>query len=221
MGDSLNAGNIGNSIIWNTGETTSVIYPDTSGFYFVTVVTPEGCENSDSINIELQNYTVANFDYSDSLLIVNFTNNSIFGENYIWYFGDGLQSFEVSPEHTYAETGNYNVELISFNNCNIDTVSKTVTVSSLGINNRMLSNMVEVYPNPTNNKIFIEINTAVRLKTEIKLKDLSGRVLLKDEKVFGIKGNVKEVDISKLPAGVYFLLLNTENANAVRKLIKY
>lgn len=46
-----------------------------------------------------------------------FTNNSINADEFIWDFGDGngpeSTSFEYEPEHTYADTGNYNVMLIA------------------------------------------------------------------------------------------------------------
>ena len=42
---------------------------------------------------------------------VKFRNNSIYGESYLWEFGDGSSSEEFEPEHTYQEAGIYNVKL--------------------------------------------------------------------------------------------------------------
>jgi len=42
---------------------------------------------------------------------VQFRNNSIYGESYLWEFGDGTSSSEFEPEHTYQEYGIYNVKL--------------------------------------------------------------------------------------------------------------
>jgi PKD repeat protein len=50
---------------------------------------------------------------------VNFTNTSTGtsgGVTYIWNFGDGNTSTSVSPSHTYATSGNYNVTLFANNN---------------------------------------------------------------------------------------------------------
>jgi PKD repeat protein len=42
---------------------------------------------------------------------VQFRNNSIYGDTYLWEFGDGNSSTEFEPEHTYEEFGLYNVKL--------------------------------------------------------------------------------------------------------------
>jgi len=42
----------------------------------------------------------------------NFDNNSSGGNSYAWDFGDGTTSLDFSPAHTYADTGNYIVQLI-------------------------------------------------------------------------------------------------------------
>jgi PKD repeat protein len=42
---------------------------------------------------------------------VQFRNNSIYGEAYLWEFGDGTTSTEFEPEHTFEEYGIYNVKL--------------------------------------------------------------------------------------------------------------
>jgi PKD repeat protein len=42
---------------------------------------------------------------------VQFRNNSVYGESYLWEFGDGTSSTEFEPEHTYREYGIYNVKL--------------------------------------------------------------------------------------------------------------
>jgi PKD repeat protein len=42
---------------------------------------------------------------------VQFRNNSIYGESYLWEFGDGTSSTAFEPEHIYQESGIYNVKL--------------------------------------------------------------------------------------------------------------
>jgi len=42
---------------------------------------------------------------------VNFTNNSVNANSYLWDFGDGTTSTETNPSHTYTSLGNYNVIL--------------------------------------------------------------------------------------------------------------
>ncbi|MFO7669277.1 MAG: PKD domain-containing protein [Bacteroidales bacterium] len=42
---------------------------------------------------------------------VRFSNHSIYGESYLWEFGDGNASAEFEPEHTFERFGLYNVKL--------------------------------------------------------------------------------------------------------------
>ena len=53
--------------------------------------------------------------YHDNLSNVNqavvFLNYSKGADKFLWSFGDGVFSEEISPEHHYRETGNYNVKL--------------------------------------------------------------------------------------------------------------
>ena len=44
-------------------------------------------------------------------LDVTFTNNSLYGDNYLWDFGDGNYSNQKDPEYTYYETGHFQVKL--------------------------------------------------------------------------------------------------------------
>ena len=65
-------------------------------------------------------------------IALTFANNSTIASGnlgYLWKFGDGNSSNAQNPTHTYADTGNYSVELISYTqNCS-DTLVKSVTVN--------------------------------------------------------------------------------------------
>ena len=60
-----------------------------------------------------------------------FQNNSLGGTDFIWRFGDGSTSVEISPTHTYNNIGTYHGTLIAIDTstCNkIDSISFTITV---------------------------------------------------------------------------------------------
>jgi PKD repeat protein len=53
---------------------------------------------------------------------VDFTNNSTGANDFVWDFGDGNQSTDVNPSHSYSEAGTYEVKLTAGNgtaNCNV------------------------------------------------------------------------------------------------------
>jgi PKD repeat protein len=59
---------------------------------------------------------------------IELTNTSIGATSYTWNFGDGNNSPDENPTHTYAQDGVYNVALSATNNCGTGIFEQTVTV---------------------------------------------------------------------------------------------
>ena len=78
-------------------------------------------------------WNIFNADFNNIIIgdSVIFTNTSSNYENVFWDFGDGYSSTIGSPNHTYSNTGNYDVTLvISTNNgCLSDTLTTTLTIA--------------------------------------------------------------------------------------------
>lgn len=55
---------------------------------------------------------------------VNFTNQSQYATSYQWFFGDGGQSTEENPTHTYVNPGSYTVSLIARGPGGVDDTTK-------------------------------------------------------------------------------------------------
>lgn len=56
--------------------------------------------------------------------IVQFTDNSLWAESYLWKFGDGMTSTEMEPVHEYLHDGDYTVCLKLTNVCGFKEVCK-------------------------------------------------------------------------------------------------
>lgn len=69
-----------------------------------------------------------NFTFSTQGFTVNFTNQTVNGNTYLWNFGDGATSTQFSPSHTYAAPGTYTVRLTATNQCGTRFLQKTVTI---------------------------------------------------------------------------------------------
>ena len=74
---------------------------------------------------------VANFSSSAFGNIVNFFNNSEFGDTYLLNFGDNMTSNEENPSHEYATEGFYTVTLTVTNDCGEITWTEGVTVGAM------------------------------------------------------------------------------------------
>lgn len=71
---------------------------------------------------------------------------------------------------------------------------------------------IQVYPNPTRDKIIIENSENVNIES-ISLIDLNGRVLLNFEKY------IKEIDLSGFSKGIYLLKLTYGNEIIIKKIV--
>lgn len=60
---------------------------------------------------------------------MQFVNNSRDAESYVWDFGDGNQSLDLTPNHTYVDPGQYTVSLIAFGlSGNRDTIRRNINI---------------------------------------------------------------------------------------------
>ena len=115
---------------------------------------------------------VANFDYeytTDNVApaTVNFTNFSTEAEEYIWDFGDGNSSTEMSPVHVYELQGTYTITLTAKGRGGENMMSKSINIirpTTYKIQNNtspqyqlILYNLASYYWDPVNNVAFDEV----------------------------------------------------------------
>lgn len=87
------------------------------------------------------------------------------------------------------------------------TIKWTPSVNA-GINDVKMSELYQIYPNPTSSSIYVaglDIN-------EIEIFNIAGKSL--------IKTNLQNVNLSSLPKGVYMIKINSENGSVMKKLVK-
>jgi endonuclease I len=87
-----------------------------------------------------------------------------------------------------------------------------VHTQTLGTNNYNLSE-IKLYPNPTSGDV---LNIDANQNLSITIFDLLGKKLIIDS----VSSSKKQVDISKLKSGAYFIKLSSEDGTATRKFIK-
>ncbi len=115
------------SYLWSTGETIQNIVVTAPGVY--SVAAQIGC-NSAIAQIEITglNQPVAAFSPNINGTSVQFDNNSTFGEQFHWNFGDGTTSTTDAPTHQYPAASVYTVTLIATNVCGSDTIKLPVNI---------------------------------------------------------------------------------------------
>ena len=76
-----------------------------------------------------------------------------------------------------------------------------------------LTSSLNIYPNPTNDRLYIETETEIE---EIVVYDIYGR----RQQLSAISGQPSVIDVADLKSGIYFIKINTEKGNIVKRIIK-
>ena len=155
----------------------------------------------------------ADFETDSSSNSIVFTNLSSNYDSLTWFFGDGMQSNDVHPSHTYSSSGVYQIQLVIYTNqgCLSDTASYTYNISSSNDVPSQILDGIYVYPNPSSASITIEIPSFSK-NIYIQLFDMSGNLLL--------SSNENTIDVSKFNSGVYYIKAIFDNHVFSTKIIK-
>ena len=109
---------------------------DTTYKVILKVTTSLGCSNSDTQHVVIRQIPYASFVanpnpaviQSPQVTFVNTTSNAN-PNSYYWTFGDSTDSHDISPTHTYKDTGTYLVTLATSNGYCADTFRYVVYVT--------------------------------------------------------------------------------------------
>jgi len=122
-----------------------------------------------------------------------------------------------------TDSGSFEFTVIAFNTANYDIKTLRIEIKSedeidtVGI---CCQNIIEfqIYPNPTSGELRVLIPDIRYPICDIVIYDMLGRI----QKIDNWKSEIgkSEINISHMPAGIYFVRINTENRTIVRKILK-
>lgn len=140
--------------------------------------------------------------------IISFIGHDLVSDsaNVIWYGPAGLLPGGISQTYTPTVQGNY-FAVIPNALCG-GGKSNVLIVSPLMISNYALTG-VKLFPNPTTGLLNITWNAPST--TKIKIYTPSGKVVMEDVATLSTK---KQMDLSRLASGVYFVNLQNENGES-------
>ena len=118
----------------------------------------------------------------------------------------------ANPQHTYRYFVTGSTDFMESNPSNEVYIDWTVSV-----NENIENQEIEIYPNPTNGVLFVETRHGTSLPDQTyRITNLMGQTLL--------SGNVinenQQINISNLPEGTYFIKIESEQEQVIRKIVK-
>jgi hypothetical protein len=199
------------SLTWIDGVTYTA--SNNTATYILT--NSAGCDSVVTLDLTIYEF-LTDFSESSSLFtgppfVVQFTNNtpSLTNYNFSWDFGDSTieQNNNASVFHEYMYNGLYDVTLIAediTNGCGFDTLKKEDLIYCAGGPNLSIiefSNIINVFPNPTNENITISVNNFNgNIKTEIY--DLIGnRLQTTNETTISLRDYARGIYLLKVAYG--------------------
>jgi hypothetical protein len=139
-----------------------------------------------------------------------FTNLSANAADFNWDFGDGEQSTEANPVHTYAVPGNYTVTLSAYH-CDREDTSSMALETNLSANS-FSKTTVQWFPNPTAGWVTISSANPIAQK---EIYTLNGQLLER------IENSNQQLDFSGYPEGIYFVrITDVQQSYSIIKVSK-
>jgi gliding motility-associated-like protein len=200
------------SYLWNFGDgnnSTDTNATDTylnAGVYTVTLIAfgAGGCNDTIQYSpISVINHPVVTSPFtSDTFqgcnpLTINFTNNSTEGTKYYWSFGDGGTASTFNATHTYTDTGEFTVKLVTTNDTSICGVYADSVIKNEYI---LIADPVKV----TGSFTVSPVNGCTPLMITISNKSSNGSSYIWNF------GNGESLDTS-IPPPIYYLDAGTYN----------
>lgn len=213
----LSALNCGGTVSWSTGATTSsiTVSPDKPTSYSAQCAAVGGLTKTASVELDVLPLPVASAANAGPYVAgqtLQLTAQG--GGSYAWKGPNGFTAIEqnlVIPNAILSHAGSYTVVVTSANGC-VSTAQTLVSISPLLAVEKLPSDAVSVFPNPTQGRV--EIQTILDGDFNFMLFDALGHEVLK-------KSFRQSVDISteSLPKALYFYRVSNSRGTLNGKLV--
>jgi hypothetical protein len=86
----------------------------------------------------------------------------------------------------------------------------------LATNKTSNEQLITVYPNPAHEQMLITIPNGNQQKSQISICDINGKIYFSGS----VTGNTYNMNVSKLPAGMYIVQIISGNKKTIKKIVK-
>jgi hypothetical protein len=130
------------------------------------------------------------------------------GQNYQWYFNGNTIVGATNQTYSPLQSGYYSVLVTDSNGCLAQSQEFYFAVTNL--NQKLVAYDLKVIPNPAQQSISIVSNKFI---SNISIVDMAGRMVIQS-------AENKNIDVSFLNSGIYFLQANSNNEIIRTKFVK-
>lgn len=207
-------GAVGTNFNWETACNHLNDSGETRKHYFYVMAKDDHCPlaavNHGVIEVEVEPLLVQGVQLSNGTL------NSLDSvDQYQWYdcTNDSLIAGATASSYSPLHSGDYAVIL---QNGSCRDTSDCYTYTTVGVNEEHFQNEINIYPNPTNGLVMIEVDQKQK-KIQVKVRNIHGQLV--EEEQFVNQSNI-QLQLNGKP-GIYFIeLVNAKGERANVKVIK-
>jgi hypothetical protein len=187
--------------------------PNNLTTYTVQGTDVNGCSNNASVNIGVNPNPLAPSITQNSGFLIS---DSLTGNQ--WYLNDVLMVGETDDTLNYSIhiNGNYTIVYTDANGCSSasDAINATITVEDVSIEENIKELELTIYPNPTAEVINLKSDQVIE---SLIITDLNGKVVIIQN---NIDSKVISLNLYELKKGIYFVKINANNSQSIKKIIK-
>jgi PKD repeat protein len=207
--------------LWNTGATTRAIQVTESGTYYCDITAPNGLCSRRSDTVVL-NFAALNVTLSDfNAINPNATPLTLTGGQPAGgvYSGPGVSNGVFTPSVAGLGIHTITYTYTSPEGC-VATASKTIEVTNaVGLNSNSKITSFSVIPNPSKGLVNLSITGLSNSNVKVQVIDQLGRIVWTKNYDDNSQTIKKEIDLSSLPKGTYFIKADMGDASETQKLI--
>lgn len=199
---------VGDELISESATNIVELAPKETTTYKLTGVPVNGCNvNSVNFTIEVNDLAVPGI-----LVAGNVLESSIEADTYQWYLNGNILEDETGKILVANAPGDYTVEVTKGNCSNL---SDGFIFNEDVLNaNKALENALKLYPNPVEDKMFIELNNINSI--DITIFTINGKFIDK----FKLNKGQSEIEMSKFTKGTYLIQIESDKGTVTKRIIK-
>ena len=214
----LTAENGYSSYLWSNGSTSQSIAVSTSGSYFVTAASAQGCDAvSEEVVVSVIQAPIAafTFDQIEPQNTVQFTFTGAYANDFTWIFGGGVSNNAENPVYQFPYEDTWPITLIVSNPCGSDTLNTEIEIIKIGF-----ENLKGVSVDLLNDGMAWMLKGTSISAGSLLLSLFSSDGRLVHHKT--IRGSLiaERIDYSELASGIYVMVLESDSGRSAQRLLK-
>jgi len=133
------------------------------------------------------------------------------------YLGDGVTDGIFDPVEAGEGTHTITYTYTDGNTCE-NSAQESITVEGPNSISNINNVKFNIYPNPTNGNLFLELSSNENQKINVSITNQIGITVINKE-IYLNQLSKSEFDLSNISSGIYFLSLKGDNINLVQKIV--